>query len=132
MTEVHISDLDAWCGIQFADLQSNPLYYAHNLYLNDSLVTEVVVPEHITALSDFAFEYCDSLHSVTLPAGLNSIGSAFICCYNLNHIECRAVVPPVVDGAYYGVFENVSLHIPCADRAAYEAHPIWGTVANIT
>ena len=66
-------------------------------YLNDSLVTEVVVPEHITALSDFAFEYCDSLHSVTLPAGLNSIGSAFICCYNLNHIECRAVVPPVVD-----------------------------------
>lgn len=132
LTEVHISDLDAWCGIQFADLQSNPLYYAHNLYLNDSLVTEVVVPDHITALSEYAFEYCDSLHSVTLPAGLNSIGSAFICCYNLNHIECRAVVPPVVDGAYYGVFENVSLHIPCADRAAYEAHPVWGTVANIT
>ena len=44
LTAVHISDIAAWCNIKFSKSYSNPLYYAHNLYLNGELVTEVTLP----------------------------------------------------------------------------------------
>ena len=31
LTSVHISDIIAWCNIEFGDSYSNPLYNAHNL-----------------------------------------------------------------------------------------------------
>ena len=34
LTSVHISDLAAWCNISFYDTSSNPLSYAHHLFLN--------------------------------------------------------------------------------------------------
>lgn len=34
LSEVHISDLEAWCGIVFEGKYANPLVHAHNLYLN--------------------------------------------------------------------------------------------------
>ena len=36
LTSVHISDLEAWCRISFSRYQSNPLCYAHHLYMNGS------------------------------------------------------------------------------------------------
>ena len=43
LTSVNITDLSAWCKIQFGDYNSNPLYYARNLYINDKLVTEAII-----------------------------------------------------------------------------------------
>jgi hypothetical protein len=37
LTSVHISDIAAWCDISFGYYNSNPLYYAENLYLNGEL-----------------------------------------------------------------------------------------------
>ena len=38
---VNISDLSAWCKIDFASSSSNPLCEAHNLYLNGKLLTDL-------------------------------------------------------------------------------------------
>ncbi|MBQ9603348.1 MAG: leucine-rich repeat protein, partial [Paludibacteraceae bacterium] len=41
---VNVSDISAWCAIKFDNNMSNPLYQANNLYLNGTLVTNLVIP----------------------------------------------------------------------------------------
>ncbi len=84
---VHISDLDAWWHIEFANAYSNPLYYAHNLYLNGSPVTELTIPEDITTI-DNRFWNCTSITSVTIPERITTIKSGtFSGCTGLQKFE---------------------------------------------
>ena len=52
LTAVHISNIEAWCKITFESHDSNPLSYAHNLYLNGELVTNLVIPESVTSIGN--------------------------------------------------------------------------------
>jgi hypothetical protein len=77
----------AWCNISFSNTYSNPLYFAHNLYLNGALVTDLVIPDGVTSIGSYAFYNCTSLTSVTLPSGVTSIGSyAFYNCSKLTSV----------------------------------------------
>ena len=86
LTSVFIGDIEAWCSIDFYGMDSNPLYYAHNLYLNGELVTELVIPDGVKSIGSSAFEGCSGLISVTFGENsqLTSIGSsAFEGCSGL-------------------------------------------------
>ncbi len=51
ISSLHISELAAWCKINFQDGVSNPLYYTHHLYLNGQLLKdELVIPSTVTAI----------------------------------------------------------------------------------
>ena len=62
---VYITDITSWCKIEFSDFDANPLCNAHNLYLNNELVTELVIPSNVTSIGMYAFSGCNSLTSVT-------------------------------------------------------------------
>jgi hypothetical protein len=84
---VYISNITAWCNISFKDNYSNPLLYAENLYLNGELVTNLVIPNSITTIGEYAFYDCSSLTSVTIPNSVTTIGEhAFYNCSNLTSI----------------------------------------------
>ena len=84
LTSVHISDIAAWCKIDFYNKYTNPLYYAKHLYMNDKEITELIIPDGVTSIGDDAFYYCSSLTSVTIPNSVTSIGySAFEGCSSL-------------------------------------------------
>ena len=87
LTSVHISDIGAWCSIDFSSFgyaSNNPLYYAHNLYLNDDLITELSIPDSVTSIKQRAFYGCTGLTSVTIPDSVTSIGDdAFSACTGL-------------------------------------------------
>ena len=90
LTAIYIEDLKSWCSIDFESILSsiaNPLYYAKDLYLNNELVTQLVIPNGITAINDYAFMGCTSIKSVRIPNSIESIGrNAFIECSSLEAV----------------------------------------------
>ena len=81
LTGVHITDLAKWCGISFDGYDDNPLYYAHNLYLNGEKMVDLVIPDGVTNIGEYAFSGCSGFASVTIPDSVTSIGSsAFSGC----------------------------------------------------
>ena len=87
LKEVHISDIAAWCAIDFGNLYANPLYCGAALYLNGEIVTSLEIPDSVTSIGDYAFAYCDSLTSIVIPDSVTSIGSsAFYWCTSLKSI----------------------------------------------
>ena len=88
LTSVNISDIAAWCSIHFTGINSNPLTYAHRLYLNDEEITNLTIPDGVTTIGNSSFSGCTGLTSVTIPDCLTSIGnSAFIDCTGLISVK---------------------------------------------
>lgn len=69
--KVNIDNIAIWCSISFyKDILndayvSNPLMYAHNLYLNNELVTDLVIPEGVQNLT-CSFIGCLSIRTVKI------------------------------------------------------------------
>ena len=87
LTGVYITDIAAWCNIKFGGYSDNPLSYAHNLYLNNELVTDLIIPDSVTNIGDEVFRSCSSLTSITIPDSVTSIGErAFEKCSSLKNV----------------------------------------------
>ncbi len=100
---VYITDLKAWCNIDFGN--SNPLCYAHNLYLNNEPVTAITAEmlQGVTEIKDYAFDGCTSLESVTIPDNVTTIGKyAFYECTNLESVTIPDSVTSIGGGAFSG------------------------------
>ncbi|MBO5788082.1 MAG: leucine-rich repeat domain-containing protein, partial [Bacteroidaceae bacterium] len=111
--EVHISDLAAWCGIDFENYNSNPLYYAHNLYLNGELVTELVIPDSVNEIKGRAFSYCTGLTSVTIGNSVTIIGEgAFRDCSALTSVTIGNSVTSIGWEAFEDCTNLTSVTIP--------------------
>ncbi len=101
LTGVYITDLAAWCSIYFDGLFANPLEDVHSLYLNGTLVTDLILPEGVTAIGNRAFSGCTGLTSITIPEGVLSIGEyAFSSCSNVTSLNLSASVTSIHNGAF--------------------------------
>ena len=87
---IHISDLKAWCNIDFGD---NPLSYSDHLFLNGEEVKDLVIPDDVTSLGKkddmtcpSPFADCKSLTSVTIHKALTDVGysGGFNGCPNIS------------------------------------------------
>ena len=86
---VIISDVVRWCYVKKL---SNPLSYAHHLYVNDD--TEIInleFPEKIGSISAHTFENCTGIKSACFPDGFVDVGhDAFKGCLGLREITLNS------------------------------------------
>ena len=109
---VVISDLAAWCGIDFGNATANPLYYAENLYMNGELMTDAIIPASVTEIKDFAFYNCKGLASVRINDNVTSIGDeAFYGCSGLEYVTIPDGVKTIGQSAFYGCSSVEELYI---------------------
>jgi hypothetical protein len=111
LTSVYITDLAAWCNVDFEDPTANPLYVAGNLYVGADNVLDIGVkipttvntiksyaftncvfrfleiPENVTSIGDGAFYGCRWMLSPHFSANLESIGAeAFAFCESITSV----------------------------------------------
>ena len=91
ISKVEIDDLSAWCKIDFANSHANPMLYAQNLYLGDTLLTKLEIPNKITELKPWTFNNCSSLQVVNISNTINAVApTAFANCANISFVEWHA------------------------------------------
>lgn len=82
----YTGDVAGWCSINWSGY-SNPLWTAHNLYINNQLVTDLVIPDGVMYIGSAAFDRCFCLNSVTIPNSVKTINNGvFWFCTNLTSI----------------------------------------------
>ena len=156
LTAVYISDLTAWCNISFENSFANPLYNAHNLYINGNLLTDLVIPNSVTNIGENAFYDCRLLTSVTIPDSISKISaSAFYGCSSLKNITLpesvneigfaafvgaglRALTilnpnpPSVQDNAFLDPNpENIALYVPAESVELYRKTEPWSRFKSV-
>ena len=100
-TTYYTGDIVGWCDIKFADGYANPLSPSNKFYINNQEVKDLVIPNTVDSIHEYAFSSCSSLTSITIPNSVTSIGSsAFYDCDSLNSIT----IPNSVTSIGYGAF----------------------------
>ena len=113
LTDVSITDLAAWCRIDFADYRATPMCYAKNIRLDGQGIVSVVMPEGITEVKAYTFYGFQNLIQVTIPKSVTAIGhSAFSGCSSLSSITIPEGVTTIGDYAFSGCRSLSSITIP--------------------
>ena len=127
------------------------MYCAHNLYLNGELVTELVIPDGVSAIKNYAFFGCSELMRVDIVDGVKSIWfNAFAFCSNLEELYISNTIESIAYYAFEGctnileikvgsknaitcsenifsedVYNNALLCVPEGRKFAYEKTAPW-------
>jgi hypothetical protein len=132
LTGVYITDLAAWCQIDFYDSNSNPINYAKNLYLNEELVNNLIIPNEVTEIKPYAFYGAESIKTVTIHDGVNSVGNqAFSLCFYLSSITILSDTPPMFGiGVFNVTSAYLTIYVPASSVDAYKNPTNWSTYAD--
>ena len=105
--------LEDWCDISFEGSGSNPVSNGGVLYIDNTPVTDIVIPDTITAINNGVFEGFKSLTSITIPGSVTKIGDrAFKGCTGLTEITIPGSVTSIGASAFEGCAGLTEIAIP--------------------
>lgn len=116
LRRVHITNVEAWCEIEYGTAGSHPFYasasrYESILFMDNDVVRDLFIPKTVTYINRFAF-------------------------YNIEHftsITCEAVVPPTIEGPYAfdKTDKSIPVYVPAASLDDYKTAQYWKDFFNI-
>lgn len=111
LKKVIVDDISSWCKVEF---KYNPLFYAHHLYCDENTeITELVIPNDITSICDYAFLGCSNLVSVYIPQRVTIIGKyAFAGCSSLVSVTIPNSVTTISEGAFDSCTSLANVSLP--------------------
>jgi len=84
-----------------------------NAFFEDTSMTSITLPAGLTSIGEYAFSCCDSMTSIVLPASLTSMGSgAFDGCSSLTLIELPTGLTSLGERAFDGCSSMTSIELP--------------------
>ena len=109
----YTGSLSQWCNITFEDQNSSPMCYLGRLYINNERLTQLIVPDDVTIVKDYAFLNCWDLTNVIIHGNVNEIGAyAFRGCENLISALIEPGVKRIDECAFSGCENLKDLMIP--------------------
>ena len=100
LNKVDITDLAAWCKMT-VNAYSNPLDYAGQLWVNGTRITDMIIPNGVTAINGGVFSHFSGLKSVSIPSSVTSIGNgSFQYCSNLESVSIPNSVTSIGANAF--------------------------------
>lgn len=107
----YVGDVAGWCKIDGLD---GIMLGSHVLYINGNKVEgDLVIPDSVSLIEDYAFYGCDGLTSVVINSSVISIGtSAFSNCGGLKNIEMPDSVSSIGSYAFNGCSSLASVIFP--------------------
>lgn len=114
--DIYIDSISWWLGLSLSVYTSHFISTSHNIYVNNVLLTNLIIPNDITDIGDYIFSYCKSLISVTMGSNIISIGEhTFYNCINLTNVSISDNIEYIGSDAFYGC-NNLAYNIYSFDR----------------
>ena len=130
---VTTNDLGLWCGIEFVDVNANPINFSHSISLAGQAISNLEIPQGVKRIEKYAFYSCSNLRRVKFPSTTAEIAdSAFWHCYGLNEVTCLMRQPIEAGSVFIDYnYTTTTLNVPYGTTELYRATAPWSNFALI-
>ena len=111
LEEVHLPSVEEWCETTIKNGSFSLTQDVTKVFMDGKMITDLVIPENVTKIPNFAFKGWWFLESVTLN-NITEIGSgAFSICVKLEEINIPATTKKIGADAFWGCTSLKSVNI---------------------
>lgn len=147
LTEAHLPEsslfvppqiLDGCIKLNKANVPSQAIVIGEFAYNNTSL-SAISFPPTLERIEQCAFQGCEGMESILLPASLTALGDRAFNCYGVKNVYCMAQTPPEFLASqgyesdrnpFAGVDSSIPVYIPVGSRDRYLSAPGWDYFSN--